>query len=118
MVITLIMVYLIWVALSNAKKTPIRRQPRIVMYEPISPKELERQRKQAQARELALADIDRTMAQRESILAQLDSIEEELATGLSGKRADTLLNRKISTEAKLYNIDRKLDKLYMVAYRG
>ena len=79
-------------------------------------REEERQRKEAQAREIALADIERWRSLKETYLRLLEAIETELTDCTDARRITTLLTRQANTEAKLHNLDRRMEKAYQIAY--
>ena len=75
----------------------------------------ERERKAEQERELAAADAERYQAQKITLVRLLESIEAELATTTDQRRITTLLSKQVSVESKLYTIDSKIDRAYMLA---
>ena len=78
-------------------------------------RQAERDRKAEQERDLAAADAERYQAQKITLVRLLDSIEAELATTTDQRRITTLLSKQVSVESKLYTIDSKIDRAYMMA---
>ena len=78
-------------------------------------RQAERDRKAEQERDLAAADAERYQAQKITLVHLLDSIEAELATTTDQRRITTLLSKQVSVENKLYTIDSKIDRAYMMA---
>lgn len=78
-------------------------------------RQAERDRKAEQERELAAADAERYQAQKITLVRLLESIETELATTTDQRRITTLLSKQVSVENKLYTIDSKIDRAYMLA---
>ena len=78
-------------------------------------RQAERDRKAEQERDLAAADAERYQAQKITLVRLLDSIEAELATTTDQRRITTLLSKQVSVENKLYTIDSKIDRAYMMA---
>ena len=78
-------------------------------------RQAERDRKAEQERELAAADAERYQAQKITLVRLSESIEAELATTTDQRRITTLLSKQVSVENKLYTIDSKIDRAYMLA---
>ena len=78
-------------------------------------RQAERDRKAEQERDLAAADAERYQVQKITLVRLLDSIEAELATTTDQRRITTLLSKQVSVENKLYTIDSKIDRAYMMA---
>ena len=67
-------------------------------------------------RELAKADAARMTAQKATLIRLLDSIEREISETNDSKRITTLLSKQSSTEAKIYNLDHKIEQAYYTVY--
>ena len=78
-------------------------------------RQAERDRKAEQEADLAAADAERYQAHKITLVHLLDSIEAELATTTDQRRITTLLSKQVSVENKLYTIDSKIDRAYMMA---
>ena len=119
--IAVIIIIVILSACSKHRPKPAKlpKQAPIVVYDPISPAEIQRRAKEreraeraVQQREQAASDYDRLTAQRETVLALCEAIEQELNTCTSDTRRTQLLSKLVTTENRLASIDRRRDKAY------
>lgn len=90
---------------------------------PISPAEIQRRAKEREKaerakrqREQAASDYDRLTAQRETVLALCEAIEQELKTCTTDTRRTQLLSKLVTNENRLASIDRRRDKAFCVAF--
>lgn len=106
-----------WAILRKYAKKPVKQIAPVVA--PISPAELQRREKERervekaeQQREQAESEFDRLTAQRETVLALCEAIEQELNTCTSNTRRTQLLSKLVTNENRLANIDRRRDRAY------
>lgn len=64
------------------------------------------------AKQSAQADLERLEAMRETLIVLLEAIDAELAGSVKPQRITTLRTRQASTEARLHDIDRKIERAF------
>lgn len=74
--------------------------------------------REAEERQLAESDIDRWEGLKTTYIRLLEAIDSELETTTDPKRITTLLTRQANTEAKVHNLDRRIEKATLVARRA
>lgn len=78
-------------------------------------KEADRERKEEQKRQQALAQIDQLQTIRQHVIDLAAETEEELQHTQSAKKIQALKARQISLETKLFNLDTKIAQLWDTA---
>ena len=122
MIVILILIAGAILKAGKPKQKQITAAP-VVVYDPISPAEIQRRAKEREKaerakrqREQAASDYDRLTAQRETVLALCEAIEQELKTCTTDTRRTQLLSKLVTNENRLASIDRRRDKAFCVAF--
>lgn len=124
--IAVIIIIVILSACSKRRPKPARlpKQAPVIVYDPPKltaaeiqrrAREQEKAEKAERERVLASADMERLEAQKITLVKLLEAIEAELDGTTDQKRITTLLSKQVSVESKLYNLDRRIDRAYMLA---
>lgn len=124
--IAVIIIIVILSACSKLRPKPARlpKQAPVIVYDPPKltaaeiqrrAREQEKAEKAERERVLASADMERLEAQKITLVKLLEAIEAELDGTTDQKRITTLLSKQVSVESKLYNLDRRIDRAYMLA---
>ena len=124
--IAVIIIIVILSACSKRRPKPARlpKQAPVIVYDPPKltaaeiqrrAREQEKAEKAERERVLASADMERLEAQKNTLVKLLEAIEAELDGTTDQKRITTLLSKQVSVESKLYNLDRRIDRAYMLA---
>lgn len=124
--LAVVIIIVILSACSKHRPKPARlpKQAPVVVYEPpkltaaeIQRRAREREKAEKAEREkvLAAADMERLEAQKITLVKLLEAIEAELDGTTDQKRITTLLSKQVTVENRLYNLDRRIDRAFMLA---
>ncbi len=117
----IIILLLLW-GIPHCIRHPRRKRHRTPQTAPVVTaadlKQIERERKQRQRRELAEMELDHGQAQRERLMAEAESLENSIREETGEKRLAQLRRRLEQIDEKLYRIDMATAKAYNIVKYG